>query len=211
MTSAAHVWRQRLPPASVWFLALAGFGAVVVLVAWGYGKYVGVASPMFFLLFIFLSVVSACTRRVPVAVTAGLVLVAFLGGRFAGYQTRLMLCRGVQQRVAPVIEALDRYRATHGIYPISLAEVPEVKGIKASIREGKGTEGRVEVSGLADEEATFVLAADRYLCVIPIEWPYPISITGFHVYAFSSDAPQWKEDYWIWMYRGPLNAMVVKP
>jgi hypothetical protein len=48
-------------------------------------------------------------------------------------------------------------------------------------------------------DAVFYLAPDRFACVVPIQKPMFISITGFRVFRYSSGDPEWVQDYIVWM------------
>lgn len=193
-------YQQIAPRLAAYVTSVVLFVPLLVLPMIGFGRYVSELFPFFCLIVAFgsLALARRPLRWPGITATFTLLITASLVGWFIGYQTRLFFCRGIQNRLAPVIEALDRSKVTRGVYPAALSEVPEARSLGHSIREGKFIKVGIELSNIDTAEATFYLSPDRYACVIPIEKPLPISITGFHVYRYLSASPHWEKDYIVW-------------
>jgi hypothetical protein len=174
---------------------------MAILPVMGYGRYVS-----FFAFPLMLFYGSGCVviflakelRASRAPATAIFIAAAFLGSWLLGWEIRLFQCRAIQRRIAPVIRALNERKAATGEYPTTLAEIPEARALGGSIRQGKFLKNAVSTDGITTAEATFYLASDKYACLIAIEKPLPVSITGFHIYRYLSDAPHWEKDYMIW-------------
>jgi hypothetical protein len=196
---------RRCVPHPVAYLLAAVFGIpVMILVVMGFGRHVsqfGFLPALFFgscCLVVFLDKRFAAGR-----VRATLLFIA--AGVFAawwiGWQVRLFHCRGIEERVAPVIRALDAHKAATGAYPATLEEIPEARRLGPAIRQGKFLKddgATISTDGLDTAEATFYLSPTNYGCIIPIEKPFFVSITGFHVYEYLSGTPHWEKDYIVW-------------
>jgi hypothetical protein len=125
---------------------------------------------------------------------------------FAGTQVRLWRCQSICNRTQPLLEALQKYRAIHGSFPSKLQDLSEVgflaENEKIIIRQGKLQPAGIEVTGIGDVDVAVYLEPDNYLCVVPLEHAFPISITRFYILRKDADSPNWTEDHLIWTLGG---------
>jgi hypothetical protein len=200
-TAKAAGW---LPHPIAWVVAGVLSMPMLTLPMLGYGRYVSFCDPLF-LLFVSACVILCLSKehRGPRTVaTCALLMAAVFGGWYVGWQIRLFHCREIQRRLAPIIRALDQRKATTGAYPAALSELPEAGHPGPSIRQGRFLrDGAVSTDEVGTADATFYLSPDKYACLIPIEKPLPISITGFHIYYYLSESPHWEKDYMVWTIR----------
>mgnify|MGYP006906903516 CR=1 FL=1 len=125
--------------------------------------------------------------------------VAFIGastGGPAAIEWKAAQCRGICEKLNPLIESLESYHAQHGAYPTNLADTVNISDFAAqsgiSIQLGHYIgEEHINLAGARNADATIYLAADRFQCNVLIrEVKRPIS-KSFHIYLRTNENPDW--------------------
>jgi hypothetical protein len=136
--------------------------------------------------------------KVLLLIFLGLAMLSWISGK----QVRIWHCESKCRAAEPAIQILRKYQMDHGSYPSQLLQVPEFTSLaeraKVSIREGRDRYGASDVGFFEGPDMIVYLSPGDYLCVVPIERPFIMSITRFYVLRRNSITSTWSEDYFIW-------------
>jgi len=201
------------------FIALAIAVGLIAFVpsVMGYGAYVRYGWPM--LLLVALPVVLAVAilelidayrygrfrkSRFPVIRLALFLGLAFALGRITGHHVRRFHCQRTCRACQPLFAAARTYKAQHGEYPTELALLGEqVLGEMPAgmdIQQGKITQSGIDTEILHQADAGVYLTRNHFLCVVPVERPFFMSITRFDAYARGVADPDWTYCSWTWFF-----------
>ncbi|MBI5367559.1 MAG: hypothetical protein HZA54_11020 [Planctomycetes bacterium] len=123
----------------------------------------------------------------------------FLAGMYAGIAWRRVDFRPLTRECDRIIAGVNRYRETHGEYPLVVEDVPEYARVSGKSRfsfsQGRVLSRGIEVSVIDSSDATIYLSPRGYLLVIGLEKPFMMSFTRFDVLMASSEHPEWRDDH----------------
>jgi len=132
-----------------------------------------------------------------------LYLILFLAGWGAGRIWRGVRCRDIRSRCEPVFAALDEYRASHGSYPATLDDVPGMarlrEGAGIDLRQGRTNERAVCFQEAHDADAVIFLRPDAWVCIVPLERPFTLSLSRFYIYIREAGG-SWRLSHMVWTY-----------
>lgn len=210
-------WLERLGKNKWLALGVAAFFACLVMapVLWGWGSYYrcGAWIPLLLLAVPLFraSLIHAGRRKgfayrgigdriLSVCLLAILTFAAWAAFGWARYTW----CLSVGRSAAPLIEAIEAYKAETGFYPAGLKDLKGAgeleKGTGLRVREARLQSGdrNISVDDLDGADVTFYFGEGQFLAVVPQEHPLLLSYTAFRALVYSPESGIWEPVELLW-------------
>lgn len=127
----------------------------------------------------------ACRRIAALVAASGL---ATLAGALIGIEVKTTRCRGICERLNPLIAAVEQYRSAHGAYPESMRSIPDcarlTEGMGVTVLQGEFVRAHsIAMSGIDQADATLYLRPDTYQCNVLIRGESRAFSSSYAVFA----------------------------